>query len=79
MAPTLTYHPVKGLGTSGAGAACVFARSPARTAAKDDAKTAQVETQARIKLFGRFGPTIKSSPTPVGMALRSHGRERRTK
>src|ERR1700722_2102862 len=63
-APSRTYHPVKGLGASG-GAAWEFVRSAARTAPKDDAKTAQVETQALNK-FGLLGPAIILSPTRVG-------------
>ena len=71
MAPSLTYHPVEGLGASGAGVACGLVRSPARTAPKEDAKTAHVETQALNKFVGLLGPAIMLSPTPIGVAPRS--------
>ena len=54
MAPSLTYHPVEGLGASLGGAGCAVVRSAARTAPREDATTAQVETQARNNLLGLF-------------------------
>jgi hypothetical protein len=56
---------VKGSGASAAGAVCVT--SAARTAPKEDAKTAQVETQARNKLVGLLGPAMTAFPIRIGM------------
>jgi hypothetical protein len=64
---------VEGLGAS-VGAGCAFVTSAARTTPKDDAKTAQVETQALNKLVGLLGPAIMLSPTRVGAALCSRAR-----
>jgi hypothetical protein len=58
---------VKGLGASAAGAVCEFVTSAARTAPKEDAKTAQVETQARNKLVGLLGPAMTAFPIRIGM------------
>jgi hypothetical protein len=63
----LTYHAVKELGVSAAGAVCEFVTSAARTAPKEDAKTAQVETQARNKLVGLLGPAMTAFPIRIGM------------
>jgi hypothetical protein len=41
--------------------------SAARTAPKEDAKTAQVETQARNKLVGLSGPLMARFPIRIGM------------
>jgi hypothetical protein len=68
---------VKGLGASAAGAVCEFVTSAARTAPKEDAKTAQVETQARNKLVGLLGPAMTAFPVRIGMgsALKIRRRE----
>jgi hypothetical protein len=58
---------VKGSGASAAGAVCEFVTSAARTAPKEDAKTAQVETQARNKLVGLLGPAMTAFPIRIGM------------
>jgi hypothetical protein len=63
----LTYQPVKGLGAPAAGAVCEFVTSAARTAPKEDAKTAQVETQVRNKIVGLLEPTITAFPIRIGM------------
>jgi hypothetical protein len=63
----LTYHPVKELGASAAGPVCQFVTSAARTAPKEDAKTAQVETQARNKLAGLLGAAMATFPIRIGM------------
>ncbi len=55
MAPSLTYQPVDGLGASVAGGVGAFVRSAARAALIEEAKTAQVETQARNNRAGLFG------------------------
>jgi hypothetical protein len=60
---------VKGLGASVADAACEFVKSAARTATNEDAKTAQVETQALNKLVGLFGPAMTSFPIRIGMGF----------
>jgi hypothetical protein len=67
MAPSLTYHPVKGSGASLAGAGCGFVRSAARTAPKEDAKTAQVETQALNRLVGLLEAAKTAFPIRTGM------------
>ena len=51
--------------------------SAARTEPNEDAKIAQVETQARTRFLGLFEPAITPFPTPLGMALRSNARERK--
>jgi hypothetical protein len=58
---------VKGSGASAAGAVCEFVTSAARTAPKEDAKTAQVETQVRNKIFGLLGPILTAFPIRIGM------------
>jgi hypothetical protein len=58
---------VKGLGASAVGAVCEFVTSAARTAPKEDAKTAQVDTQARNKLVGLLGPAVAAFPIRIGM------------
>jgi hypothetical protein len=52
-----------------AGAACEFVTSAARTAPKDDAKTAQVEMQALNKRVGLFGPALRPFPIRIGMGF----------
>ena len=52
-----------------AGAACEFVTSAARTAPKDDAKTAQVEMQALNKRVGLFGPALRFFPIRIGMGF----------
>ena len=69
MAPSLTYHPVAGLGASVAGAACEFVMSAARTAPKEDANTTQEETQARTSRVGLFGPVPMLCPIRIGRGL----------
>jgi hypothetical protein len=67
MAPSLTYHPVERLGASVDGAGCGFVRSAARTTPKEDAKTAQVETQALNKLVGLLEAAMTAFPIRTGM------------
>ena len=58
---------MKGLGASAVGVGCEFATSAARAAPKEDAKTAQVETQARNKLVGLLGAAMTAFPIRIGM------------
>jgi hypothetical protein len=58
---------VKGPDTSAVGAACELVTSAARTAQKEDAKTAQVETQAWNKPVGLLGPAVTAFPIRIGM------------
>ena len=58
---------MKGLGASAAGTVCESITSAARTAPTEDAKTAQVETQARNKLVGLLGPAMATFPIRIGM------------
>jgi len=75
MAPSLTYHPVKGSGASVAGTGCAFVTSAAWTAPREDAKTAHVETQALSKLVGLLEAAVTAFPIRTGMGSTSSKRQ----